>query len=210
MVARSSPIVVGTVASPAARSASTAASRVGDRRIVGLGGGGEARVGQRIFVRAIDRGFGGQRAEPLQRGVHLLGACPRTGGRSPSRTRCRRRTRRPRRGRSRRYGPACGRALPRLRRHDRRSGPCRPPSARHRAFGILAASAAGAGHGAPVAALDRRVAAGVIGVPVGVPDLSDAPAARFGGGEHRSRHRPDRPPRSRRCRRRGPARGNCR
>src|SRR3546814_4382548 len=33
--------------------------------------------------------------------------------------------------------------------------------------------------------LDRLVAAGVIGVPVRVPDRIDAPAARLGGGEHR-------------------------
>src|SRR3546814_1090882 len=33
--------------------------------------------------------------------------------------------------------------------------------------------------------LDRLVTAGVIGVPVRVPDRIDAPAARLGGGEHR-------------------------
>src|SRR3546814_17475644 len=33
--------------------------------------------------------------------------------------------------------------------------------------------------------LDRLVAAGVIGVPVRVPDRIAAPAARLGGGEHR-------------------------
>ena len=66
------------------------------------------------------------------------------------------------------------------------------------------------GHRAAGRRLDRRIAAGVIGVPVGVPDLGDLPAAPAPPRPAPDRRRRDRSPPSRPNRARGPARHNCR
>ena len=73
LVARSSPIVVGSVTSLRRRAASNSPQPLRQRGIVRLDGHGETGVGQRIFVAAIDERVLGKLGEPLQVGMHLLG-----------------------------------------------------------------------------------------------------------------------------------------
>ena len=70
LVASSSPIVVGSVGLPSARSASTFAVRGPQGRVVRIDGQRETGIGQRVFVAAIDQGVGGQGGELLQRFEH--------------------------------------------------------------------------------------------------------------------------------------------
>ena len=62
------------------------------RGIVGLDGERELDVGGGVFMAAIEFEIVGQRAQLQQRVPHHRDSCPRTPGRSRSRTACRRRT----------------------------------------------------------------------------------------------------------------------
>ena len=72
-VARSSAIVDGTVGASRPRRASSRADPRDQRLVVGFDGEGEAQVGERVLVRAVDPGFPGQRRELPERGRHLRG-----------------------------------------------------------------------------------------------------------------------------------------
>ncbi len=183
LVASSAPIVVGTVASPAARKASTSASAPRSPHCPARRPAHSAR--STGYIRARNR--------PASRGAaRPAAACwrtsarrsPRTAARTPSRTACRRRTPRvlgemiddmPRGVRGHRHH------LRDMAAERRRVALAHRPVERRDARGL----GGGGDHLAPGRGLDRRVAAGVIGMPMRVPDRGDRPAAPVRLGEHR-------------------------
>ena len=173
-MAFSRPMVVGTVGSPRSRAANTCVGAGLQRRVV-VHRQGEAGVGGGVFVGAVDGGVVGQGGQPAAGWSTSAPACLRTAARSPARTGCRRRRRCGRRRRSRR----CGRSVwPPVSITSKRVSPSSTtsPSATSRSSGAMRVTSGGPDDGRAGGGLDLGVAAGVVGVPVGVEDQVERPA----------------------------------
>ena len=178
LVARSRAIVVGTVASPAARAASTSHHPL--RPELDCPARPSARSGRSTaYIRARNRPGSPAAASPAAADWRASGRrCPRTVGRSPSRTRCRRRRPPPRPEMIGDVAGGMGRNLHHLGldRPEAHQSPSRDRAVERRDPLRLGRRP---GDEAAGRRLDRRIAAGMVGMPVGVPDLADPPAARF-------------------------------
>ena len=125
LVAFSSPSVLGSVGRPASLRLAVALLALAQRRVAGLDRFGEADVGERVFVPAVDLGLVGQARELLRATRTSARRCPRTGARSRRRTACRHR--KATLPHNRQCARACARGCraPKIRRRARRCSPCR-------------------------------------------------------------------------------------